>query len=120
MHEDVVHLSNVDGVQVPYASSSVGKADVEFRLSLILAMFELRRFSIERLVHGPDFSTSSVRAIYRHKKTGEILDVMIRFHTWVEDGLIVRIEEFVDARYLEAYERFVFHMQSIAETAGGG
>lgn len=117
LHDDIIHLSNVDGMQVPYASSAVGKADVEFRLTLIRTIFDLKRFSIERLVHGPEYTTSSVHAVYRHKRTGEILDVMIRFNAWVKDGLLTRVEEFVDARYLEAYERFVFHMQSVAEQA---
>ena len=48
----------------------------------------------------------------------EILDAMIRFNAWVEDGKIKRVEEFVDARYLEAYERFVAHMQSAAAADG--
>lgn len=53
-----------------------------------------------------------MHGVYRRKKTGEILD-KLRFRAWIDNGLITRMEE--DAPFIEAYERFVFHMQSDAE-----
>ena len=56
-----------------------------------------------------------MHGVYRHKKTGEILDFKLRFRAWIDNGLITRMEEILDAPFIEAYERFVFHMQSAAE-----
>jgi hypothetical protein len=48
-----------------------------------------------------------------------VLDIKVRFHGWVENGLLKRIEEIHDARFIEAYERFVFHMMQAAQARGG-
>jgi hypothetical protein len=47
-----------------------------------------------------------------------VLDIKVRFHGWVENGLLKRIEEMHDARYIEVYERFVFHIVPTAEVRG--
>jgi ketosteroid isomerase-like protein len=112
--EDIIYIVNVDGMQVPYAMSAVGKTDVQDRLQLLLDTFVVTTFKLESLVHEPDLSRSVVHGVYRHKATGEILDIKLRFRGWVEDGLLTRIEEIHDARYIEAYERFVFHLQNTA------
>ncbi len=114
--EDVTYAVNVDGMQVPYAMSAFGKSDVRDRLALLLQTFEVTTFDVENVAHEKDHSRALVHGIYRHKATGEILDVRIRFKAWYRDGLILRAEEIQDGRYIEAFERFVFHMQN----AGGG
>lgn len=116
MHPDIIYLVNVDGIQVPWAASSYGRSDVEFRFTLVLTTFWLERFKINRFVDGPECSNASVHAIYRHKNTGEILDTMMRFNFWSANGLLIRVEEYVDGRYLEAYERFVRHVQNMASS----
>ncbi len=117
MTEDILHLVNVDGMAVPYAMSAVGKNDVADRLELLLATFEVMTFDIEHVVHEAESSRSLVHGVYRHRKTGEILDIKLRFRGWMRDGLLARIEETLDARYIEAFERMVFHLQTAAELA---
>ena len=117
--EDIVYIVNVDGMQVPYAMSAVGKTDVQDRLQLLLDTFVVTTFAMESIVHEPDLSRSLVHGVYRHKATGEILDIKLRFRAWVENGLLTRIEEIHDARYIEAYERFVFHVQNTAQGRAG-
>ncbi|KWT69397.1 hypothetical protein APY04_1480 [Hyphomicrobium sulfonivorans] len=116
MHPDIIFLVNVDGIQVPWAASSYGREDVEFRITLVLTTFWIERFALKRIVSGPEFSTASVHGIYRHKNTGEVLDVMLRFNFWTANNQLTRIEEFVDGRYLEAYDRFVRHIQMLANS----
>ncbi len=118
IHDDIVYTVNVDGLQVPYAMSAVGKADVQDRLQLLLDTFRVVKFKTERLVHGGDFSRSLVHGVYLHRKTGEVLDVKVRFMGWLKDGLLVRIDEIHDAKFVEAFERFVFHMQAAADERG--
>jgi ketosteroid isomerase-like protein len=55
-----------------------------------------------------------VLGYYKHKKTTERLDIRIRFRLWVRDGLITRLEEYHDAPYVEAFERFVSFLQQNA------
>lgn len=119
LDDDILYLVNVDGIQVPYAMSAVGKADVQDRFKLLLDTFDVTTFDPELIVHEADYSRSLVHGVYRHKKTGEILDIKVRFRGWVEGGLLKRIEEIHDARYIEAYERFVFHMMQAMEERGG-
>jgi ketosteroid isomerase-like protein len=116
--DDITYIVNVDGIQVPYAMSAVGKADVEDRLQLLLDNFFVTKFTAERIIHEEEFSRSLVHGVYRHKKTGEILDVKVRFRAWIKGGLITRMEEIHDARFIEAYERFVFHMQTAVAGSG--
>lgn len=112
--EDILHFVNVDGMSVPYAMSAVGKTDVAQRLQLLLDTFDVTTFVVEHLVHEPESTRTRVHGVYHHKKTGEDLDIHLRFRVWVRDGLITRIEETLDARYIEAFERFVFHMTNAA------
>jgi ketosteroid isomerase-like protein len=112
--EDILYLVNVDGQSVPYAMSAVGKTDVADRLQLLLDTFDVTTFAVETVVHEACSTRTRVHGVYRHKKTGEVLDIRVRFRCWVEEGLLVRIEETHDARYVEAFERFVFHMQIAA------
>ena len=116
--EDITYIVNVDGMQVPYAMSAVGKADVAFRLQLLLDTFEVKTFAVENLVHEAESSRSLVLGVYRHKNPDEILDIRVRFRGWVTDGLLTRLEETHDARYIEAFERFVFFMETAARDAG--
>lgn len=116
--EDILYIVNVDGLQVPYALSAVGKEDVRQRLQILLDTFFIEKFAIEILVHEEDYSRSIVHGIYRHKSTNEYLDIKLRFRGWVKNGLITRLEEYHDAAYIEAFERFVHYMQSAAEKRG--
>jgi ketosteroid isomerase-like protein len=118
LHDDIIYIVNVDGMQVPYAMSGLGKADVQDRLQLVLETFVVTKFDVENIVHEDEYSRSLVHGVYRHKKTGEILDFKLRFRAWIDNGLITRMEEILDAPFIEAYERFVFYMQSAAEGRG--
>ena len=113
--DDILYIVNVDGLQVPYAMSSVGKQDLHDRLQLLLDTFYVTTFALEKLVHEADHSCSVVHGVYHHKKTGEVLDVTLRFRGWVENGVLTRMEEIHDARYIEAFERFVFFMESASK-----
>lgn len=116
--EDILYIVNVDGMSVPYAMSAVGKTDVAQRLQLLLDTFDVTTFAVEHLVHEPESTRTRVHGVYRHKKTGETLDIRVRFRCWVQHGLLVRVEETHDARYIEAFERMVFHLQQAAAGAG--
>jgi ketosteroid isomerase-like protein len=114
--EDVLYLVNVDGLAVPFASSSFGKEDLRHRLQLIGHIFHQEKFEVESYVHEADHSRSVVDVHNIHKATGEHLRVKLRLRYWIKDGLIVRVEESLDAPYIEAFQRLVFHMENAARS----
>jgi len=117
--DDIVHNVNVDGGLVPYAASAVGKDAVRERLALLLATFEIQAFVIETMIHTPAYTRTRVLGYYKHKRSGERLDITPRFDAYVRDGLIWRIDEYHDAAYIEAFERFVGFLQEEAMRGGG-
>lgn len=118
--DDIVYTVNVDARQVPYARSTVGKVELLGHLQLLLDTFVINAFVIERLVHEKEFTRSTVLAYFKHRRTGERLDVRIRFRWWVADNLITRIEEFHDAAYVESFERFVQYLENVHGAEGVG
>jgi len=118
--EDVLYLINVDGIAVPYASSSLGKEDLRHRLELVLDLFHKERFECENFLHAPDHTRVVVFAEYKHKNLGERLIARIRLRYWVKNGLIVRVEENRDAQYIEAFQRFIVQIEHDARASERG
>jgi ketosteroid isomerase-like protein len=110
--EDIVYLINVDGLAVPFVSSSLGKEDLRQRLQLVIDMFEQEKFEPESIVHEADHSRALVVVENKHRATGERLCLRMRLRYWTENGLIVRAEEHLDAQYVETFQRFVFHIEN--------
>jgi hypothetical protein len=116
MHEDILYIVNVDGQQVPYAMSAVGREDLRDRFELLLRTFNVTHFELLSIYPEIQHITSHVHGIYHHKATREILDVKVRFRAWFDtDRMITRLEEIHDARYVEAFERFVFFIESASK-----
>jgi ketosteroid isomerase-like protein len=113
--DDILYTVNVNALAVPYASSALGKEDLRQRLQLLLDLFTVDHFVPERIVDEGDHLRSVVDACYTHKNTGEVLRVRVRFRVWFRDGMIHRMDEHHDAAYVEAFQRFVFHMQNATQ-----
>lgn len=116
--EDICHSVNVDALGIPWMMSASGKPEVAGRLALIRETFIIDSFEMETLTHETNYLRAAVHAFHTHKKTGEQLDVRLRFRVTVKSGLIARIEETVDASYFEAFERFVRYVEQTAIEAG--
>ena len=113
--EDILYNVNVDALVVPYASSALGKEDVRQRLQLLLHSFTVDKFEAENIVDEGDHWRSVVVGHYTHRNTGEQLRIRVRYRVWFKDGLIARMDEHHDAAYVEAFQRFVFHLQNAAQ-----
>lgn len=116
--DDIVHTVNVDALQIPWVSSAEGKVNVSARLKLIADTFVINAFIIEALAYEAGEIRATVLGYHVHRKTRERLDVRVRFRVRVRDGLIVRIDEFLDAAYIEAFQRFVTYLEQSAQEAG--
>lgn len=112
--DDIVHNVNVDGEQVPYAASATGKEAVRQRLQLLLDTLDVQAFVIESQIHTAECTKTRVLGFYKHKVTGERLDIFPHFHAYVRDGLIYRLDEIHDAPYVEAFQRFVNYLETAA------
>lgn len=110
--EDILFLINVDSHAVPFLASTLGKEDLRQRLQLIKTTFHEVLFEPESITHEADYTRALVKVEFRHRVTGERLSLRIRLRYWVDGGLIVRAEENLDAQYVEAFQRFVFHMEN--------
>lgn len=111
--DDIVYNVNVEGIG--YAASANGKSEVRARLQLLLDTFVVQAFVVEEIVHEADFTRTRVLGYYKHKRTGERLDIAPRFRGYVREGLLVRIDEVQDAAYIQAFERFVRFIEHEAE-----
>jgi ketosteroid isomerase-like protein len=116
--DDIVHTVNVDALQIPWVSSAEGKANVSARLKLIADTFVINAFVLETITYEEGEIRATVLGYHVHRKTRERLDVRVRFRVRVRDGLIVRIDEFLDAAYIEAFQRFVSYLEQTAQDAG--
>lgn len=100
-------IVNMDGIGVPYVASAVGKEDLRWRLQHLMDTFDIKRFCVDSVEHGPECCRSVVSILYIHRSTGEPLEVKLRFAGWQRDGIIVRMEESSDAAFVAAYSKFV-------------
>ncbi len=107
MADNVVRSINVDGEQVPFAASAVGKDAVREKLQLMLDTFEFGAFVTDFLKVDGAVARSRIMIIFRHIASGEILNTRFRLVIEQSDGLIVRMDEFHDPFYLEAFMRLV-------------
>lgn len=118
--DDVVHTVNVDALEIPWVSSAAGKAEVVARLQLIAATFAVDAFVIDSLSYVDGEIRATILVYHMHRKTRERLDTKIRFRVRVKDGRLLRIDEFLDAAYIDAFQRFVTYIEQSAEEAGLG
>lgn len=113
--DDVIYNVNVDGQQVPYAASAVGKDAVRLRLQLLLDTFEVQAFVPESMIHAAECTRARILGFYKHRRTGERLDIFPHFHAYVRNGIIYRVDELHDAAYIEAFQRFVTYLEAAAK-----
>lgn len=118
LDDGIIHTVNVDALLIPWVSSAEGKVNVSARLKLIADTFVVNAFVIETLTYEEDEIRATVLGYHVHRKTRERLDVRVRFRVRVRDGKIVRIDEFLDEAYIEAFQRFVSYLEQTAQESG--
>jgi len=116
--DDIVHNVNIDALGIPYVQSAEGKPAVAARLNLIAETFIVDAFVVDAFFLEEDEVRATVLGYHTHRKTRERLDIKLRFRIRVRDGQIVRLDEFLDAAYLDAFERFVKYLEQTALEAG--
>ena len=118
LDDDICHTVNVDALGIPWMMTTKGKTEMAGRLALIRETFVINAFVLEALIHETRSLRATVYALHTHKKTGERLDVRLRFRVFIKSGRIARLEETVDGAYFEAFERFVRYLEERAGEIG--
>ena len=78
-HDDITWTVNMDGIAVPYGSSSYGKEDLRWRLTQLGTVFDLKTFEIRSITHTPEHCSSRVYCHYIHRAVGEPLQITTHF-----------------------------------------
>ncbi|MFY0611321.1 MAG: nuclear transport factor 2 family protein [Hyphomicrobiaceae bacterium] len=105
--DDIVHTLNVDGELVPFAASVKGKGAMREKLELMLETFEIGAYVTDHLSVQGHVVRANMKAVYIHLASGERLITKFRYVIEQRNGLMVRINEFHDAAYLEAFMVFI-------------
>ena len=116
LYLDRWHDDSVSDFRV-YLAAGASLEDVRQRLQLLLDTFTVDKFEPESIGEGPDYCRSVVVGHYTHRRTREKIRLRIRFRAWFRDGLIACMNEHHDAAYVEAFQRFVFHLENAVRGA---
>lgn len=107
MDERVVHALNVDDELIPYGAATVGKRALRAKLQLVLDQFDFGAYVTDHLTINDTTARARLKIIYIHKPTGARLITRFRMVVTQHAGRIIRIDEYYDAAYLEAFTRYV-------------
>ncbi len=101
--DDIEFIMHLPSDVVPFAGPMRGREALAQNLQTVLDEFDFLAYEpVQITAQGLSFH-SQVRFHYRHKATGLDYDGTMR-HTWfVENGKIVRWEEFHDVERVRAY-----------------
>ena len=109
--DDVVYALHVSNDALPYGGETHGAEALRAVAYAILEEFDYLTY--EPVVLGEDEGVVRVQVAfhYHHRRTGENLIGTKRLVFRVESGLIVRIDEYHDAGFVEAFMRLVRHRE---------
>jgi len=105
MDDDVVFTFNAGEGQLQLAGTCQGKDQVRPRLQEILDLFDFQALVVESLRDDGEAIRTSMLFYYRHKASGLTVEGRYRQVMRVENGRIVRVDEYHDAAAVEAFMR---------------
>ena len=111
-HEDMVYELHVPKPLLPVSGVTRGKAACRDALFSILQDFDYLKYEPTINSVNGDVVRARVAFKYRHRPTGEMLEGTRRLVFKVEDGLIVRIDGYHDARLVEVFFRLMKHREA--------
>lgn len=105
VHEDAVYNLYIAEDLLPVAGRTVGRANIEAGLRMVRRQFEYLLYRPLDLIADGEDVRHQVEFMYRHRASGETLSGRFRMVMRVEDGLIVRADEYHDRARVEAFLR---------------
>ena len=92
---------------LPKGGKFIGRAAFAKRLGYICRDFHTSRFEARTILIDREGLRTQVAYTFRHRRTGDIIDGVMRLLVTVSNGLIVRWHEFHDTDKVEAFLRLV-------------
>jgi ketosteroid isomerase-like protein len=92
---------------LPYGGLACGRADIGDKLRLMRADWEYILYRPFSLAADGSIVRFQVEFMYRHRESGQVLSGRFRLVMRVEDGKILRVDEFHDRAKVEAFMRLV-------------
>lgn len=105
VHDDLVYALYISEAALPYGGETRGKDNVRTVLYAILAEFDYLHYAPEIVSIEGEVIRVTAAFVYHHRRTGENLTGTKRMVFQLEDGLIIRIDEYHDAAKVEAFMR---------------
>ncbi len=103
--EHAVYALYISGDLLPFAGETVGQANIAAAMRQMRADYEYLLYRPLDLMAKGDEVRYQVEFMYRHRGSGEVLSGRFRMIMRVEDGLIVRTDEYHDRAKVEAFLR---------------
>jgi ketosteroid isomerase-like protein len=103
--EHSVYALYISGDLLPFAGETVGRDNIVVALHRMRADYEYLLYRPLDLNVKGDEVRYQVEFMYRHRRSGEVLSGRFRMIMRVEDGLIVRTDEYHDRAKVEAFLR---------------
>ena len=92
---------------LPRGGKFIGRAAFAKRLGNIFRDFHTERFELRTILTDSEGLRTQVAYTFRHRRTGETIDGVMRLLVTVKYGHIVRWHEFHDTDKVEAFLRLV-------------
>jgi ketosteroid isomerase-like protein len=92
---------------LPYGGMAAGRDAIEAKLRRMRADWDYILYRPFALAADGNIVRFQVEFMYRHRESGQVLSGRFRFVMRVENGLIVRVDEFHDRAKVEAFMRLV-------------
>lgn len=102
---DIVYTLNVSPDALPIGGETVGWDAVNAMMLGIRDVFDYLVYKPHILSVDGNVVRARIELMLRHKPSGEILTGQMRSVFTVRDGLIARVDEFVDAPMVESFMR---------------
>ncbi|KAB2941190.1 MAG: nuclear transport factor 2 family protein [Hyphomicrobium sp.] len=103
--DHAVYALYISGDLLPIGGETVGRVNIEAGLRQVRSDFEYLLFRPLDLKVKGDEVRYQVEFMYRHRRSGEVLNGRFRLIMRVENGLIVRADEYHDRAKVEAFLR---------------
>jgi ketosteroid isomerase-like protein len=103
--EHAVYALYISGDLLPFAGETAGRDNIEAVLRQIRREYEYLLYRPLDLNTKGDEVRHQVEFMYRHLRSGEVLSGRFRIVMRIENGLIVRADEYHDRAKVEAFMR---------------
>ncbi len=105
MAEHSVYALYISGDLLPFAGETAGRDNIAVALRQMRADYEYLLYRPLALTEKGDEVRYQVEFMYRHRRSGEVLNGRFRMVMRIENGLIVRTDEYHDRAKVEAFLR---------------